>query len=238
MSSRWTGFFIWALVAACTAFWGLKIFAATNPVPPNARAPSKPVAVAGPMVRLFGAVPVAEEEEQAAPAASDRYQLVGVIAPRAGSAGHDGMAIVSVDNQPAKSFHVGGPVEGDTTLLAVAKRSADFGPKGGPTAFTLQLPEPAPPETGTLPPPVSQPQAAAAPQPAQAQRNNPGQHPNAAPYLGRPGMPLNPNTRLGGMPGQGPQVPPGRTPPTFGAQPAQQPQQPREPAQNNEPADE
>jgi hypothetical protein len=236
MSSRWTGFLLWALVAACTAFWGLKIFAATNPVPTNAREPSKPVAVAGPMVRLFGAVPVAEQEEQAAPAASDRFQLVGVIAPRAGADGHDGMAIVSVDNLQAKGFHVGGAVEGDTTLLAVAKRSAEFGPKGGPTAFTLQLPEPAPPETGTLPPAVSQPQAAA--QPAQAQRANPGQHPNTAPYLGRPGMPLNPNARLGGLPGQGPMVPPGRTAPSFGAQPAQPAQQPREPAQNNEPADE
>ena len=236
MSSRWTGFLLWALVAACTAFWGLKIFAATNPVPSNAREPSKPVAVAGPMVRLFGAVPVAEEEEQAAPPASDRFQLVGVIAPRAGSGVHDGMAIVSVDNQPAKGFSIGRTVEGDTTLLAVAKRSAEFGPQGGPTAFTLQLPEPAPPETGTLPPPNLQPQPVAQPaQAGNAQRPNPGQRPNAAPYLGRPGMPLNPNTRLGGIPGQGPMVPPGRTPPSFGAQPAQQP---HDPAQTNEPADE
>ena len=29
MSSRWTGFFIWALVAASAAFWGIKVFAAT-----------------------------------------------------------------------------------------------------------------------------------------------------------------------------------------------------------------
>jgi len=236
MSSRWTGFFIWALVAACTAFWGLKIFAATHPVPTNAREPSKPVAVAGPMVRLFGATAEPEQEEAAAPPASDRFQLVGVIAPRAGASARNGLAIVSVDNQPAKAFHVGGLVEGDTTLLAVAKRSADFGPEGGPKAFTLQLPEPAPPETGTLPPAVSQPTAQIAPRPMpqagnDASRTNPAQR---APYFGRPGVPLNP--RVGGLPGQAPMAAQGRAPQTFG-QPAQppQPQPAHEPA---EPADE
>jgi len=234
MSSRWTGFFIWALVAACAAFWGLKIFAATHPVPSNAREPSKPVAVAGPMVRLFGAVAEPEEEEAAPSPASDRFQLVGVIAPRAGTNARDGLAIVSVDNQPAKAFHVGGKVEGETTLIAVEKRSADFGPDGGPKAFTLQLPEPAPPETGTLPPPVSQPVAQPAAQfgGAKAQAGqNPAQR--AAPYLGRPGMPMNP--RLG--PGAAPTVPQGRTQPTFG-QPAQPPQPQQQPHEANEPADE
>jgi general secretion pathway protein C len=234
MSSRWTGFFIWALVAACAAFWGLKIFAATHPVPTNAREPSKPVAVAGPMVRLFGAVAEPEEQEVAASPASDRFQLVGVIAPRAGASGRGGLAIVSVDNQPAKAFHVGGLVEGDTTLIAVEKRSADFGPDGGPKAFTLQLPEPAPPETGTLPPPVSQPMAQPAPQfggNAQARQNQA----QRTPYVGRPGVPLNP--RLGALPGQ---VPPGRTPPTFGQpmQPAQAPHVEQQPHEANEPADE
>jgi general secretion pathway protein C len=236
MSSRWTGFFIWALVAVCTAFWALKIFAATHPVPTNAREPSKPVAVAGPMVRLFGATAVPEETEAAPSPASDRFQLVGVIAPRAGGTAREGIAIVSVDNQPAKAWHVGGVLEGDTTLLAVAKRSAEFGPRGGPSSFTLQLPEPAPPETGTLPPPVSQATPQAPPQPAPVSpqaRTNPSQRPNM-PYLGRPGLPVNPNMRLGGVPGQGPIVPPGRTPPAPGQ--LQMQQQP--PTQPNEPAEE
>src|SRR6195952_4021044 len=81
MSSRWTGFFVWALVAACAAFWGLKIFAATHPVPPGALAPVPPVATAGPMVRLFGALPAqAQDDEDTQGQASDRFQLVGVIA--------------------------------------------------------------------------------------------------------------------------------------------------------------
>jgi hypothetical protein len=50
------------------------------------------------------------------------------------------------------------------------------------------------------------------------------------PYLGRPGMPLNPNLRLGN-PGMGAIVPPGRTTPTPGLPVPAQPQP-------NEPADE
>ena len=49
----------------------------------------------------------------------------------------------------------------------VSKRGAEFGPQGGPTAFTLQLPEPAPAETGTLQPAVSQPDPGQVQQPPQ-----------------------------------------------------------------------
>ena len=42
----------------------------------------------------------------------------------------------------------------------MSKRGAEFGPPGGPTAFTLQLPEPAAAETGTLVPATSQPDPA------------------------------------------------------------------------------
>lgn len=154
MSSRWIGFFVWALVAACIAFWGLKIFAATHPVPAGALTPVPPVATAGPMVRLFGAAPTPDDGDDSAPSpASDRYQLVGVIAPQAGK---QGIAIVSLDNQPAKAWHVGATVEGDTTLLGVARRSAEFGPTGGPASFTLELPAPAAAQTGTLPNPLAQ----------------------------------------------------------------------------------
>ncbi|HEX4510452.1 MAG TPA: type II secretion system protein N [Burkholderiaceae bacterium] len=199
MSSRWIGFFVWALVAACLAFWGLKIFAATHPVPAGALTPVPPVATAGAMDRLFGAAPTAQEDEDQPAPESDRYQLVGVIAPNGGG---QGFAIVSIDSQPAKAWHVGAALEGATTLLAVAKRSADFGPTGGPSAFTLELPPPASAQTGTLPGPVSQPYAAATPvnrgiggQANAAQLHNPregqflGNHPAMRPLPGgvRPG---------------------------------------------------
>jgi general secretion pathway protein C len=158
MSSRWTGFFIWALVAASTAFWGVKIFAATRPVPPGAQAPQA-VAANGPMERLFGAVAVQTAAVPAAHPESERFQLVGVIAPPGGTA-QGGFAIITLDGQPAHTWRVGATVDGNTSLLAVSKRGAEFGPQGGPTAFTLQLPEPAAAETGTLTPAVSQPDPA------------------------------------------------------------------------------
>jgi general secretion pathway protein C len=155
MSSRWTGFFIWALVAASTAFWGIKIFAATRPVPAGAQAPQA-VAANGPMERLFGAVVVTAAATPAQHPESERFQLVGVIAQPNGSESAGGVAIVSIDGQPARPWRIGATLDGNTTLLAVAKRTADFGPAGGPSAFSLQLPEPAAAETGTLAPAVSQ----------------------------------------------------------------------------------
>jgi general secretion pathway protein C len=158
MSSRWTGFFIWALVAASTAFWAIRIFAATRPVPPGAQAPQV-VAANGPMERLFGAVVVPTSPVAAVHPESERFQLVGVIAPPAAD-GRGGFAIISLDNQPARTWRVGATVDGNTSLLAVSKRGAEFGPPGGPAAFTLQLPEPAAAETGTLQTAVSQPEPA------------------------------------------------------------------------------
>src|SRR5471030_2479578 len=138
MSSRWTGFFIWALVAASAAFWSIKIFAATRPVPPGAQAPQV-VAANGPMERLFGAVLVPTVAAAPVHPESERFQLVGVIAPPSGVA-QAGYAIVAIDGQPARTWHVGAPLDGNTSLLAVSKRGAEFGPSGGPTAFSLQLP--------------------------------------------------------------------------------------------------
>ncbi|MGN6529711.1 MAG: hypothetical protein ACTHL8_25230 [Burkholderiaceae bacterium] len=169
MSSRWTGFLVWALVAASTAFWGLKIFAATRPLPASVQTPGDATPRSGPMEHVFGAVVVPTAAAPVAPPESTRYQLVGVIAPRPGADAREGVAIVSIDQQPARPWHVGATLDGNTTLLSVAKRSADFGPAGGPTAFSLALPEPAAAETGTLPAATSQP----VPQPVQPQRGQP-----------------------------------------------------------------
>ena len=143
MSSRWTGFFIWALVAASVAFWGIKIFAATRPVPPGAQAPQA-VAANGPMERLFGAVVVTAAAAPVQHPESERFQLVGVIAPPAGTA-EGGYAVIALDGQPAHTWRVGATISGNTSLLSVSKRGAEFGPAGGPTSFSLQLPEPAVP---------------------------------------------------------------------------------------------
>ena len=182
MSSRWTGFFVWALVAACTAFWAMKIFAATRPVPPGAQAPQ--VAVAnGPMERLFGAVVVPTQPVNTPPPESSRFQLVGVIAPPAGSSAESGYAVISLDNQPARTWRVGSTIDGNTSLLSVSKRGADFGPQGGPSSFSLQLPEPAAADTGALQPAVSQPDPA---QLQMQQRQAQQQPPQMPPQMQQP----------------------------------------------------
>ena len=218
MSSRWTGFFVWALVAASAVFWGMRIFAATRPVPPTAVLPQDGVAAQGPMTRLFGAIPV-ETTEQPAPAPeSERFQLLGVIAPRSGTSG--ALALVAVDGQPAKAWRVGARIEDDTALLAVSKRSADFGPPGGPKAFTLDLPEPAAPETGTLPSAVSGDSGGAVPgRGAQPQPGfpNPGASRGAV-LPGRTGFAARPGIIQPGMiPQMG--VPNGRSQPMPGQAP-------------------
>jgi general secretion pathway protein C len=230
MSSRWTGFFIWALVAASTAFWGIKIFAATRPVPPGAQAPQA-VAANGPMERLFGAVIVPTVAAAPAHPESERFQLVGVIAPPNGVA-PGGFAIVAVDGQPARTWRVGATLDGNTSLLAVSKRGAEFGPSGGPAAFSLQLPEPAAAETGTLTPAVSAPDPSQTmPEPrvenaqhvAQPQMQMQGRGGFAGVTPGRAGM--QQATGRGGMQG-----PPGVAPPRTPV-PAEQNQGPSQPQQ-------
>ena len=226
MSSRWTGFFIWALVAASTAFWGFKIFAATRPVPFGAQAPLAAIPPAGPMVRLFGAVVVPTAPAEVQHPESERFQLVGVIAPRGDESPRAGLAIVAIDGQPAKPWHVGATLDGNTTLLSVAKRTADFGPTGGPSAFTLQLPEPAAAETGTMPVAVSQPDNAQQ-QPSTSREN--------AQHVAQPSIPGAPPgafqrgglTRGGFQRGMPNAVPPGRS-----AQMPAQPQPQQQPAED------
>ena len=229
MSSRWTGFFIWALVAASTAFWGIKIFAATRPVPPGAQAPQAGGAN-GPMERLFGAVVVQTAAAPAAHPESERFQLVGVIAPPGGAA-DGGFAIITLDGQPARTWRVGAVIDGNTSLLAVSKRGAEFGPQGGPTAFKLQLPEPAAAETGTLTAAVSQPD------PAQMQQQQPAQfqqqpqresagHVAQPPFPGRAGLPNAQPGRGGAIQpvGRGFQGPPGGVAPSRVPTPPTEPQ--------------
>ena len=210
MSSRWTGFFIWALVAASAAFWAVKIFAATRPVPAGAQAPQV-VAANGPMERLFGAVVVATVAAAPQHPESERFQLVGVIAPPSGGDTQGGVALVSIDGQPAKPWHIGATLDGNTTLLAVAKRTADFGPPGGPSAFSLQLPEPAAAETGTLAPAVSQ-GGSLQPAPVLQAGLPPAIQAQMAPQRGGPPVAM-PSTRGGfanvnGLPGRNGVAPP------------------------------
>jgi general secretion pathway protein C len=218
MSSRWTGFFVWALVAATAAFWGLRIFAAARALPVEARVPPRPVAVNSPMTHVFGALPE-PEAASAPPPESERFALQGVIAE-----GDHGIVVLSIDNQPPKAWRVGTTVEGDTTLLSVSRRAANFGPQGGPSTFTLELPPPAAPATGTLPSatsPAAYPPPATAAQPAMVVR------PGGGPATPQGAMPYgaNPAAHLPGNMVRGPNGVPIMPPrPLPQAQPQQQPQ--------------
>src|SRR5207248_1171705 len=110
-------------------------------------------------------------------------------------------------------------IDGNTSLLGVSKRGAEFGPPGGPAAFTLQLPEPAAAETGTLTPAVSQPDQAQMQQP---QRET-ATHVAQPPFPVRGGFQNAPALRGGqSQPAGGFQGPPGGAAPSRTASPPEQ----------------
>ena len=132
-SAQWAGFFAWALATASLAAWTGEILAGVSPVPPVATMPATAVAGTTRMVRLFGE-PAPLQRPASLKRESDRFRLLGVIDP--------GFALVSVDGGPARAWRIGSTIDGNTTLLTVIRRAADFGPRGGPATFSLQLPEP------------------------------------------------------------------------------------------------
>jgi general secretion pathway protein C len=153
MSLRIVTFLVWAAVAASAAYWGLRLGSAPAPLP----ATVQPVAAGtlrGDIDRLFAAPAGTPEPEAAMPAPpglASRFQLLGVMAPRPGERpSSQGVALVGIDGKPPRPYRVGAPVDGELVLLAVAPRSASFGPAGGAALFQLELPLLPPPSTGRL----------------------------------------------------------------------------------------
>lgn len=153
MSVRIVAFLVWAAVAASAAYWGLRLGSSPAPLP----ATVQPVAAGtlrGDLGRLFAAPAGVPQPELAAappPGLASRFQLLGVMAPRPGERpSSQGIALVGIDGKPPRPYRVGAPVEGDLVLLAVAQRSASFGPAGGAPLFQLELPLLPPPATGRL----------------------------------------------------------------------------------------
>lgn len=164
---------VWALVAASAAFWGLKLFVAARPAPPHTQvamgAPAR-----GDLSRLLG-TDAPPPSGAPAPAADPRFQLVGVVAPRSERAAGEGLAVIVVDDKPARAYRVGAVVEGQTVLQSVSARGASLGLRDGAAQVALSLPPPAPAAVGQLPPigpaalPATLP-AAAVPQPQPVQQ--------------------------------------------------------------------
>lgn len=161
MSARLLSFVIWAGVAASALFWAYRFTARPAPVPAHAEVVGIGQRAAAPLARLFGQAPV---QPAAAPAAAPmvadpRLRLIGVVAPGPGR--RSGVALITIDDRPARAVPVGGRVDGTLVVLSVSHRQVDLGPSGGPATMSLSLPilpEPArgvPPSAmpGQAPPP-------------------------------------------------------------------------------------
>ncbi len=173
MSARWVTFFVWAAVAAGAVFWGLKLGVQAPAAPPQVQVAEAGHAVRGDLSRLLGADAPAAVAAAAPEAAADaRFNLLGVVSPRAPQAAREAVALIAVDGRPARAYRIGSVVDGDNVLQAVNLRGATLGPPGGPALIALNLAPPAAAATGVLPPPVSQP--------------------NAPPHPGSPGAPPQP----------------------------------------------
>jgi general secretion pathway protein C len=107
----------------------------------------------GTLDKVLGTVVVAApDEESPADNGGGQYRLLGVVAPRGAAASTQGVALISIGEQPAKAWRTGAVIEGETVLLSVGKRSAQLGPRGGPVTTELTLPEPSVAANNNLPP--------------------------------------------------------------------------------------
>ena len=146
MFTRPLAYLVAALVAIGATVWALRLFTPSTTAP--APAPTN-TAEAPP--------PVAPAPAPALPSA-ERFKLVGVMASGATAGGRDGLALIAVDGQPARTFRVGETVGGDVVVRAVSANGATLGPRDGGAAMALAVsaaPAPAPvpaPLPTTLPP--------------------------------------------------------------------------------------
>ena len=156
MYARLSSFVIWSLLAATVMFWALRLAGRAPQAPAYAVAVGTAAPMRGDLSRLFGAAPVVAVAQEAAPEASSRFRLVGVMAPRRGrddSNAAYGLALIAVDGKPAKAFAVGSTLDSNLVLQSVSMRTASLGPAEGARSVLLELPVLAPPATGVLPVP-------------------------------------------------------------------------------------
>jgi general secretion pathway protein C len=211
MTARWVAFLTWAAVAAGSVYWVLKLAASPSPLPAHAQVAAAGARLSADLQRVLGAgAPPAPppSEVAAAPPADPRFALLGVVAPRPGTSAREGLALIAVDDQPAKAFRVGSSVEGPLVLLAVSARGASLGPRGGQPSVVLELPEMPAAATGPAPGSEGVPGVAA---PPPGRTAVPGLPPAMQPV--RPSVPIPPV--LPGVPAAPPGqagMPPPRTP--------------------------
>ena len=137
---RWSAAFVtalvWALAAASIVFWGLRLLAPPETVPPPAVAVQPlPAPDSAAVARLLGAQ---APRAAVAPELASRFKLLGVVKGPDG----EGAALLSVDGQPPRPFRVGTEVADGYVLRALDRRAAHIGAAGKDgEALTLDLPE-------------------------------------------------------------------------------------------------
>ncbi len=137
--ARFAAFFLWALAALSASYWFTKV-SGTSGVSTTAPglAGEAPLVQSEDLARVFGpAIAVASAGPAiAAPDPSERLRLLGVVADRS----RGGVALISVDGQPAKPYRVGSALDGGWTLQQVGTRTATLSPAAnGAGAVTLEL---------------------------------------------------------------------------------------------------
>lgn len=148
--TRWSALAVWGLVAACAAFWASRVLVQPAPLPPGTSTVPTVQALRGDVARLLGESSGADEGEPAAPVAAvpSRFRLLGVVAPRAPQAADEGVALIAIDDRPARAFRVGAPVDGALVLQRVHAGGADLGARDAAASVSLTVPPLPPPATG------------------------------------------------------------------------------------------
>lgn len=185
MPARIAAFVVWAAVAACVAFWGLRILVTPRPAPSQTQPVSSANSLRGDVTRLFAAAAVPTAMGVSEPGLASRFKLIGVMAPKEGERGREqGIALIAVDEKPPRAYRVGAQIDNALVLQSVARRSATIGPSQGAPAVQLDLPPLPPPATGSLPPAAGLLQAAPTAAPVTAAPVGPG-------TAGPPRAPIN-----------------------------------------------
>jgi general secretion pathway protein C len=125
-----------AVAAASAAYWGLKVWNASQ----VSRAGTAAIASAPPLDpqalanALGGGTAALAQHTGSASVANTQYVLQGVVADTHSG----GAALIAVDGKPAKAFRVGVVVDGGLVLQSVSGRRAALGPALD-DATTLEL---------------------------------------------------------------------------------------------------
>ena len=138
MSARLLSFVVWALAAASAVYWASRLLVRPTPVPPQALTAQATPAAAGSLTRLFGAVAPEPVSAPTPVVVESRFKLLGVVAARAGQ--RSGVALISMDDKPARALAIGARVDGEWVVQGIAHRQVELGPRGGAAALTLTLP--------------------------------------------------------------------------------------------------